>query len=273
MNKKYRIRLNKARQFFEKFCNWAGEVACPAKVNTVRAFLGWLEIADLASQVQEYFGAIVRVHKKNGFSNLVNDFRVKEVVRGIKLVGAQGKEANWPRDSFPIEALRKYHDSPPEKVNLVIWCRDLALVALGFHTMRRPGELGKLKVKDVEERSGLVWIRIRKSKNDPFANRRFVPVEPTESRICLIQLLNKYLRVRLSTSCDEPLFLSNKKGEMSVAAISSVIKRMIEHAKLKDRFTAHSLRIGEATAAMKGGMSLIQIRTIGGGIRRQLCCT
>lgn len=99
--------------------------------------------------------------------------------------------------------------------------------------MRRPGELSKLKVKDVEERSGLVWVRIRRSKSDPFANGKFVPVEPTGSRICPVRLLNKYLRVRPETSSDESLFLSIKRVEMSVAAISAVIKRMTQHAELR----------------------------------------
>ncbi|RIA99839.1 hypothetical protein C2G38_2237325 [Gigaspora rosea] len=137
------------------------------------------------------------------FKSPVEDFRVREVLRGIKLVGAQGKEANWPRNPVLIEALKK-----------------------------RPGELSKLRVKDVEERSGLVWIKIRMSKSDSFANGKFVPVEPT--------------------------------GRMSVAAISAVIKHMTHYEKLKGRFTAHSLRIGGVIAAMRGGMSLTQIMTIGG---------
>ncbi|RIB05174.1 hypothetical protein C2G38_2220390 [Gigaspora rosea] len=91
--------------------------------------------------------------------------------------GAQGKEANWPWDPFPIEALEKYHNNPPERVDPVIWCRDLA------------------------------WML----KSDPFANGKFVPVESTGRA-----------------------------------------------------FTVHSLRIGKATAAIRGGMSLTQIRTIGG---------
>lgn len=56
--------------------------------------------------------------------------------------------------------------------------------------MHRPGELCKLKLKDVEEKSGLFWVRIRKAKNDLFANGRFVPFEPTGSKICPVRLLS-----------------------------------------------------------------------------------
>lgn len=98
-----------------------------------------------------------------------------------------------------------------------------------------------------------------------------MPVEPTGSRFCSMRLLEKYLRVRPYTVEDKPLFLASKGGEMSVAAVSAVIKCMIEHAGIKGNFTAYSLRIGSVTAAIKGGMSLTQIRTIGVGIQKRLC--
>ncbi|CAG8833966.1 17700_t:CDS:2, partial [Racocetra persica] len=184
----------------------------------------WLEMAGMSSRIQEYLGAILRLHKGRGLKSPTEDYRVKKVVRGIKLLRAHDQDAVWPRDPFPLEALRQYHDNPSEKVDPVIWC---------FRTMRRPGELCKLRKNDVERKSGLVWLRVRKTKNDPFANRKFVPIEPSG-------------------------------WEMSVAAISSVIKRMTENVKIVGRFTSHSLRIGRAAAAMRGGMSLAQIRTIGG---------
>ncbi|CAG8761230.1 42957_t:CDS:2, partial [Gigaspora margarita] len=52
-----------------------GEVAYPAKVDMVKVFLGWLEMAGLAPRVQEYLGAVVRVHREKGFKSPVDDFR------------------------------------------------------------------------------------------------------------------------------------------------------------------------------------------------------
>ncbi len=51
---------------------------------------------------------------------------------------------------------------------------------------------------------------------------------------------------------------------MSVASISAVVKRVAEHAGLDGNYSGHSLRIGGATAAVAGGMSMEQIRAIGG---------
>ncbi len=50
---------------------------------------------------------------------------------------------------------------------------------------------------------------------------------------------------------------------MNTASISSVVKRVAHYAGLKGRYTGHSLRIGGATAAMQGGMTMAQIRSIG----------
>ncbi|CAG8807283.1 32675_t:CDS:1, partial [Racocetra persica] len=74
----------------------------------------------------------------------------------------------------------------------------------------------------------------------------------------------KYLRVRPEIQENDSLFLNYKKKKMTAAAISTVIKWITDHIEIKECFTAYSLRIREATAAMKGGMSLTQIKAIGG---------
>ncbi|CAG8775640.1 33651_t:CDS:2, partial [Racocetra persica] len=65
-----------------------------------------------------------RMYKKKGLSNPVENFR----------------------------ALRRYHDDSSGKVDLIIWYRNLALVAIGFYIMPRPGELCELRLKDIEKK-------------------------------------------------------------------------------------------------------------------------
>ncbi|RIB09489.1 hypothetical protein C2G38_2044278 [Gigaspora rosea] len=108
----------------------------------------------MSTCMQKYLEAISRMHKEKGLKNLVEDFRIREVVRGIKLLKAQDRDMEWPWDPFPLEALKRYHDNPLEKVDLLIWYKNLALVVIGFCTMRRPEELYNLILKYVEKRSG-----------------------------------------------------------------------------------------------------------------------
>ena len=51
---------------------------------------------------------------------------------------------------------------------------------------------------------------------------------------------------------------------MTVGAVGAIVKRIAGNAGTKGRFTAHSIRISSATAAMEAGLSLTQIRAIGG---------
>lgn len=119
-------------------------------------------------------------------------------------------------------------------------------------------------MRDIKwDNDGMLWVRICKSKMDQFRNRRFIPVESTGSKYCLVRLLKQYLKVHPKINDDAPIFLSKQGKKVSVLAIGSIVKRFAEYAGLEGRFTAHSLRIGGATAAMAAGISLIQIRAIG----------
>ncbi|CAG8856690.1 7265_t:CDS:1, partial [Gigaspora margarita] len=122
-------------------------------------------------------------------------------------------------------------------------------------------ELATLSLNDFREENGLLWISINRSKTDQQGVEKFIPIELTNSRFCPIRLWKQYLRVRGNSG--KIAFLSNKNGKLTVGAISSIIKRIANHAGLKGRYTSHSLRIGRATAAMKAGLSLPQIMAIG----------
>ncbi|CAG8658298.1 36850_t:CDS:2, partial [Racocetra persica] len=74
----------------------------------------------------------------------------------------------------------------------------------------------------------------------------------------------QYLKIRPEKDGESPLFVSRQGKKVSVSAVGSIVKRFAEHVGLNGRFTAHSLRIGGATAAMAAGISLTQIRAIGG---------
>ncbi|CAG8755560.1 1656_t:CDS:2, partial [Cetraspora pellucida] len=90
----YKLRLSKVQHLFEEFCGWVEENVYPAKVKTVRMFLGWLEMAGKVFCMQDCLGAIAKLHKQKGFVNPVENVNVKEVVRRIKLVRAQDRQVD-----------------------------------------------------------------------------------------------------------------------------------------------------------------------------------
>ncbi len=60
------------------------------------------------------------------------------------------------------------------------------------------------------------------------------------------------------------LFPSASGKPISGQTVNAVVKRVATHAGLVGRYSGHSMRIGGATAALQGGMSMEQIRAIGG---------
>ena len=256
--------LHQAWTLFAAFCSLGNRTSCPASTETVLAFLAWLDHIGKATQAREHSTAIARHHLLRALPDPTKDFRVKQLLRAIHKEVTHNKVPQWPRDPLPVEALRNYHFHAPDNTDPVLWCRDIALVALGLRTMRRPSELCNLNLDDLKWDGSRLWLQIKHSKTDIFANGKFLPIENTQSPTCPLSLLAAYLRVRPTTSHQAPLFLAKNGNRMSPGAISSVVKRIAKHQQLDGRFSGHSLRIGGATAAMEAGLSLEQIQAIGG---------
>src|SRR5208283_2056890 len=97
------------------------------------------------------------------------------------------------------------------------------------------------------------------------ASGREIPIEPSGDPVCCpVRILDEFL---LSDSWDEGDFVFRSsfrgRGKLSSATISALVKKVAEDAGFKGKFSSHSIRIGGATAAVMGGMSMEQIRSIG----------
>ncbi|CAG8479300.1 10367_t:CDS:10 [Scutellospora calospora] len=103
----------------------------------------WLDMSGQSSHVQACLNTLSKRWRRTGRMDLTENLRIKEAFRGLRLLRAQDQDAPWPWDLFPLEALKR--------------------------------------LKDIEDRSNLLWVKIRRSKNDPFANGKFVPVERIET--------------------------------------------------------------------------------------------
>lgn len=261
----YKVKAEKYWDLYEKFCKKFGlDMENPLEEG-ILAFIMWLDVMGLGSQTPRVLQVVVNNLRFEGKGDFRKSLAVTQVLRAIKKEASKNKTPDWPRDPLPIIALRYYVDVPPHRADVSMYKRDIALVALGLRTMRRPGELGSLTLEDIKwDNDGTLWVRICKSKTDQFKNGRFIPVENTGSKYCPVKLLKQYLEIRPKTTMEAPLFLSKQGKKVSVSAVGSIVKRFAEHAGLNGRFTAHSLRIGGATAAMTAGMNLTQIRAIGG---------
>ncbi|CAG8708066.1 3645_t:CDS:2, partial [Racocetra fulgida] len=70
-------------------------------------------------------------HKVRNLCDLTKGSAVRLIVEGIKRSQALVKtEARWPRDPLPVAVVKRYIMYPPPGISMVMWARDIALVAL-----------------------------------------------------------------------------------------------------------------------------------------------
>ncbi|CAG8564080.1 41013_t:CDS:10 [Gigaspora margarita] len=131
-------------------CGWAVGVHRTLKKFEMEILGG----AHLAAKAEKYWTLYEKFWKENFRKSLA----VAQVLRAIKKEVSKSKTPDWPRDLLPVAALRHYMEVPPSVASGSMHRRDVALVALGLRTMRRPGELGELTMKDIRwDNNGILW--------------------------------------------------------------------------------------------------------------------
>lgn len=98
---------------FEAFCKCNMLRPCPAHPDSVLMFLTWLDLSAKSLKLRWYLMAIGFHHRKLNLIDPTQNFNVQCLVRNLMKRAAVDKEAAWPRDPFPIEALHHYVDSTP----------------------------------------------------------------------------------------------------------------------------------------------------------------
>lgn len=250
---------------FQEFCRQTDRKDFPANSETVEDFITWLELCGRGASVDVAAAAVRAKHLDEGEVDPCNTHAIKMLRTGIRRILAEEGEEKEVREPFPVRALRCWTRRRPEGISNWRWRRDAAMVAIGLRCMRRPGELTALRRKDARVKDGRLWIFVRKSKTDQFGKGKLIPVdEGASSDSCPVRLLKKWVELA-ELNPEAPLFPNANSGKFgSTAMVTASVKKMAEIAGEKGKFSGHSLRIGGATAAMSGGMSLAMIRSIGG---------
>jgi integrase len=169
------------------------------------------------------------------------------------------------RQPLPVSVLRYCAINPNPAVSSFLHQRDLAMTVLAFRLMRRANEVSNLRMCDVKFKSnGWMAVYIMRSKTMPFEGRT-IEVEPVPGSVtCPVRLMQSWLKLRPRATPFEPLFVSVQGKPVTTNALLSVVRRMAAYAGFEGRVSSHSLHIGGATAAMQAGMTMAQIRAIGG---------
>jgi len=193
---------------------------------------------------------------------LAEDPLLVECVKGIKKIASLTREIMEQRLPFPSEAIQRYCASNIEN-SIWFWLRNKAIITLAFRAMRRPCELGYLKRKHISFEGGYMHICIPKSKTDQLRRGRWIPIDATGGQTCPVHCMRDWLNF-YQVEPESWLFPgATGAGSVTGGAINELVKKIMRTFGFGGRYTGHSLRIGGATAALKGGLTIDQIRSIG----------
>jgi integrase/recombinase XerC len=113
--------------------------------------------------------------------------------------------------------------------------RDYALVQLLVQTGLRVGEVGTLRLADVEVRARTGRVRVRDGKGH---KEREVPLNATARRA-----LRRYLEQRPASGAESALFLSGRNAPLPIRSIQAIIGRLAQRARIERvAVSAHALR-------------------------------
>ena len=125
-----------------------------------------------------------------------------------------------------------------------------AILELGYSAALRPGEIRQLKIEDIDNAGGLLFIEQGKGKKD-----RTVPVGATA-----LERVRRYIREvrpsRLKTPNERRVFVGMRSGmPLSDRALTEFLNYLLKRVGLQ-HLSPHQLRASAATHMVSEGMSI-----------------
>lgn len=256
------IPFNTARSYeadwrdFHLFCKRRQLKALPAHPTTVCAYLAFRARSLKTATLRRRLSTISKIHRIRGAVNPIEDVRVTQTWRGIRLRKTDAQERKQPLLLADLQnMMRAFGDD-------LTGLRDRALILLGFAGALRRSELVAVNFDDLklDDKEGVVLL-VRRSKTDqtgrgrkigiPFgANPLTCPVTAIFrwltaagiSRGAVFRKVNKHKQIEGNRLCSHAVALIVKKGFQSIG-------------KKPQSFSGHSLRSGLVTQAAIFGAS------------------
>lgn len=249
---------------FERFCVRAGRVPLPAHDATLTAYVSHLITAEVApATISQHIGAIRKMHSLAGYKGRPDAEQAQQLLRGYRRERAENGVVDRAATPLVAEALRKVIDCLP--LDTTGGKRDQVLLVLGFTMMARRSELAALQLQDVRETGDGLEVSIRTSKTDKDSRGTVVALpagsHPEADPVRLVRAWTALLGEHGITS--GPLLRTVSRsgvigGGVKPQTVNSIVRRCVAAAGLPepDGYSAHSLRAGGLTSALRAGVPL-----------------
>lgn len=241
-------------KLFEAWCRERKRPCRPATPDTVARYASHLakRCKRKYSTIRRAMAAITVAHRSVGFDPPTKTEAVKVVLAGIRReIGTRKKQA---RPLLPKHFRRILEVRP----NGLRWCRNWAMLLVGFTAALRRAELVAVRVEDLRFKKNGVAIFIPASKTDPDGKGEWVGVpEEPGSALCPVAALRRWLKrariekgfvFRRTTGVKE--VSRDRNAHLAPRVVASVVRLAVKLIGLEPkRFSGHSLRRGFVSAS------------------------
>ena len=212
------------------------------------------------STIEQTIAAISTAHKAQGLISPTENILIKKIVKGFKREYGTAKKKH---DAATVDVVRYLLNSIPEDSSPK-HIRDRAIIALGFAGAFRRSELCALNVENLKwtfkNGKEILLIEIQRSKTDQEGHGMTKAIFPSNDKsISPLELLKKWLCIR--NIHQGALFTRVLKNgaimteRLTPQSVRLIVKESASKAGLSLDLSAHSLRSGFVTTAIRQGKS------------------
>ena len=254
-----RAYASRLKRFFAWCLTEGVSTAFPTSPEVLAAYVASLADSGAApATVEQILAAIAAAHRAEGISSPTDSLLVKKTLKGYR---REHGAAPCKKDAATVEVVRMLLaatalDDSPKNI------RDAAILALGFAGAFRRSELSALDIEDlkwtVRDGEEILILNVRRSKTDQEAQGMLKAIFPGRDEAASpTSLLKRWLA--LVEPQEGPLFRRVlKSGQITGKRLSAQSMRLVvlqaaSAAGLSLDLSAHSLRIGFVTTAIRQG--------------------
>ena len=253
-----RAYASRLKRFFTWCLTEGISTAFPTSPEVLAAYVASLADSGAApATVEQILAAIAAAHRAEGIQSPTETLLVKKTLRGYR---REHGTAPRKKDAATVEVVRLLLAAVEGDATRNV--RDAAILALGFAGAFRRSELSALDIEDLKwtVRNGeeILIINVRRSKTDPEGQGMLKAIFPGRDEAASpTSLLKRWLA--LVELQEGPLFRTIlKSGQVTSKRLSAqsmrlVVLRAASAARLSLDLSAHSLRSGFVTTAIRQG--------------------
>lgn len=248
---------------FDAWCARCGRGAMPAAEATLVEYVSHLiDLGRAPATISQHIGAIRKAHRVAGYLGQPDTERALQLLRGYRRKRAENGTTSRQASPILTDTLRAMVDVLD--LDTLAGRRNQVLLVLGFAMMARRSELASLTLDDVIETPDGLEVAIRTSKTDRDALGAVVAVpagsHPDLDPVRLVASWRAELGA-LGITVGPLLRAVTRHGRVGEGlrprAVNRIVQRIAHRAGMDDRaLSAHSLRAGGLTAALRAGVPI-----------------